>query len=95
MSNEKNYICIETQPQRGFLILYLNVAFIFNGKPPCQMKRITYIYNVETQPQRGFLILYLNVAFIFNGKPPCQMKGITYIETAEYNPFERYMEGSM
>ena len=43
MSNEKNYIYIETRPQRGFLILYLNIAFIFNGKPPCQMKRITYV----------------------------------------------------
>ena len=53
-----------------------------------------YMY-IETQPQRGFIILYLNIGFIFNGKPPCQMKGITYIETAEYNPFERYMEGSM
>jgi hypothetical protein len=41
MSNEKNYIYIETQPQRGFIILYLNIGFIFNGKPPCQMKGIT------------------------------------------------------
>jgi hypothetical protein len=43
MSNEKNYMYIETQPQRGFLILYLKIAFIFNEKPPCQMKIITYI----------------------------------------------------